>query len=173
MKSTLNVTGTGNKSTRVGTTHHEKKPVSTVSLVLLGACFVALVAATISLYQEFIATGENGIPTYLLGMFAIAVFLWLSALLALRFSTNTKKAKPSQHKVRAALISSLQTDPDPNVRRAAAKGLSELDVEETDKHLRHADIDTSLIYSLQTDPDPEVRSAAAEGLAEVELEKEA
>jgi plasmid stability protein len=103
-------------------------------------------------------------------MFAIAVFLLLSALLAYRF--RTKKAKPSPHEnVRAALISTLQTDPNPQVRLTAAKGLAELDLEESAEHMKHADIDTILVSALQTDPDPQVRSAAAEGLSVVELEK--
>ena len=68
----------------------------------------------------------------------MAVFLWLSALLALRFRTNrTKKAKPSTHRVLDALISTLKTDSDPDARIAAVKGLSELDLEESVEHMKH------------------------------------
>ncbi len=64
-----------------------------------------------------------------------------------------------------------QTDSDPNVRYAAAKGLAELDLEESAENIQHDDINTILFSTLQTDPDPQVRSAAAEGLAVVELEQ--
>jgi HEAT repeat protein len=172
MKKASDISGTGNKSGQVVTTPREKNPVSTVSLFVLGASFFVLVVMTIALYQEFTATGEYGLIVYFLGMLAIAVFLWLSALLALRFRTNrTKKAKPARDKVLDALISTLKTDSDPNARIAAVKGLSELDLEESVEHMKHGDIDSILISVLQTDPDPEVRSAAAEGLAVVELEK--
>jgi hypothetical protein len=40
------------------------------------------------------------------------------------------------------------------VRLAAAKGLAELDLEESAEYMKHADIDTILISELQTDPDP-------------------
>ena len=170
MKQASNISGTGNKSTQAGTTSREKNPVSTFSLLVLGASFFVLVALTIALYQEFIANGEYGLLAYLLGMLAIAVFFWLSTLLAFRF--RTKSAKPALYEdVRDALISTLQSDSDPNVRLAAARGLAELDLEESAEHIQHADIDTILISTLQKDPDPEVRSAAAEGLAVVELEK--
>jgi len=172
MKNTWYISGTGNKSGQVDTTPREKNPVSTVSLFVLGASFFVLVVLTIALYQQFIATGEYGMPAYFLGMLAIAVFLWLSALLASRFRTNrTKKAKPARDRVLDALISTLKTDSDPNARIAAVKGLSELDLEESVEHMKHGDIDSILISVLQTDPDPEVRSAAAAGLSVVELEK--
>ena len=170
MKSTANITGAGNKSTQVGITSREKNPVSTFSLIVLGASLFVLVAVTIALYQNR-ATGENGLLAYLLGMLAIAVFIWLSTLLALR--TRPKKVEPTQHdKVLAALISTL-LDPssDPNARLAAVKGLSELDLEESAGHIKHDDIDAILISVLQTDPDSRVRTAAAEGLSVVELEK--
>lgn len=166
MKNTSNISGTGNKSTQVGKTPREKNPASTVRLLVLGASFFVLVVLAISLY------GKNGRLAYLLGMLAIAVFLWLSALFALRISTNhTKKVKPSTQKVLDALISTLKTDPDPDARIAAVKGLSELDLEESVEHMRHEDIDAILISVLQTDPESRVRSAAAEGLSVVELEK--
>jgi hypothetical protein len=172
MKNTSNISGTGNKSTQAGTAPREKNPVSTVSLLVLGASFFVLVVMTTALYQEFTATGKYGLLAYFLGMLAIAVFLWLSAQLALRFRTNcTKKAKPVRDKVLDALISTLKTDSDPNARIAAVKGLSELDLEESVEHMKHGDIDSILISVLQTDPDPEVRSAAAAGLSVVELEK--
>ena len=108
MKNTSNISGSGNKSTQVSTTPHEKNPVSTVKFLVIGASFFVLVVLTIALYQQFRATGENGLLTYLLGMLAIAVFLWLSALLASRFrSSRMNKAKPSTHKVIDALISTL------------------------------------------------------------------
>jgi hypothetical protein len=171
MKSTSNISGTGNKSTQVSTTPREKNPVSTFSLIVLGGSLFVLVALTIALYQEFRTTGENGLLTYFVGMFAIAVFIWLSTLLALR--SRPKKVKPTQHdKVLSALISTL-LDPssDPNARLAAVKGLSELDLEESAGHIKHDDIDAILISVLQTDPDSRVRTAAAEGLSVVELEK--
>jgi HEAT repeats len=170
MKNTANITGTGNKSTQVITTPREKNPVSTFSLLILGVSFFVLVAVTITLYQEFRTTGDNGLFTYFVGMLAIAIFIWLSSLLALRF--RPKRVKPTQDdKVLAALISTLQTSPDPNARLAAVKGLSELDLEESAEHMKHDDIDAILISALQTDPDSRVRSAAAEGLSVVELEK--
>jgi HEAT repeats len=172
MKSTSNISGTGNKSTQVRTTPREKNPVSTISLLVLAASFIVLVVLTIALYQEFTASGEYGLLAYLLGLLAIAVFLWLSALLASHFRPNrTKKAKPSTQKVLDALIFTLKTDSDPNARIAAVKGLSELDLEESAEHMQHADIDAILISALQTDPDSRVRSAAANGLSVVELEK--
>ena len=107
-----------------------------------------------------------------LGMLALAVFLWLSALLASHFRiSRTKKAKSSTHRVLDALIFTLKTDSDPDARIAAVKGLSELDLEESAEHMQHGDIDSILISVLQTDPDSRVRSAAAEGLSVVELEK--
>jgi hypothetical protein len=169
MQRISDISRTGNKSTQVDTTPREKNPVSIVSLLALGASFFVLVAMTLALYQEFTATGKYGLVAYLLGMIATAVFLWLSALLALRF--RTKKAKPAPHKVRAALISALRTDKDPNVRYAAAKGLAELDLEESTEHIKHDDLDSILISTLQTDSNSQVRSAAAEGLAVVELEQ--
>jgi len=166
MKSTPNISGTGNKSTQVDTTPHEKNPVSTFSLLVIGASFFVLVALTIELY------GAYGRLAYLLGMLALALFVWLSALFALRIRTNrTKNAGPSTQKVLDALISTLKTDSDPDARIAAVKGLSELDLEESSEHMQHGDIDSILISVLQTDPDPRVRSAAAEGLSVVELEK--
>jgi len=165
MKSTPNISGTGNKSTQVDTTPHEKDPVSTFSLLVIGASFFVLVALTIELY------GAYGRLAYLLGMLALAVFVWLSALFALRIRTNrTKKARPARDKVLDALISTLQTSPDPDARLAAVKGLAELDLEESSEHMQHADIDAILISALQTDPDSRVRSAAAEGLSVLELE---
>jgi HEAT repeats len=170
MKNTSSISGTGNKSARAGTTPRKNNPVSITSLIVLGTSFFVLVVMTIALYQEFKATGENWLLTFFLGMLAIAVFLWLSALLAFRF--RTKKAKPAPYKdVRAALISTLQTDSDPNARLAAVKGLSELDLEESAEHMKHDDIDSILIAVLQRDPDSRVRTAAAEGLSVVELEK--
>jgi len=170
MKSTSNISGTGNKSTQVDSTPDEKNPVSTFSLLVIGASFFVLVVLTIALYQQFRATGEYGIPAYFLGMLAIAVFLWLSALLASSFSSQKTKHTASD-KVLVALISTIQTSPDPDARLAAVKGLAELDLEESTEHMQHADIDTILISVLQTDPDSRVRSAAAEGLSVVELEK--
>jgi hypothetical protein len=167
MKNTSNISGTGNQSGQVNTTPRETNPVSIVSLLVLGAVFIVLVALTIALYKEFIATGEYGIPAYFLGMLATAVFILLSALLASRF--RTEKAKPAQHKVRAALISALR-DEDPKVRYAAAKGLAELDLEESVEHFKHDDLDTILVSAL-ADDDPDVRSEAVEGLAVVEMEK--
>jgi len=166
MKSTANISGTGNKSTQVGTTPRETNPVSTIRLLVIGASFFVLVALAIALY------GENGRLAYLLGMLVIAVFLWLSALFALRIRTNhTKKAEPARDKVLDALISTLKTSPYPNARLAAVKGLAELDLEESAEHMQHADIDSILISALQTDSDSRVRAAAAEGLSVVELEK--
>ena len=133
-----------------------------------GIWFFVLLAMTIALYQEFKATGENWLLTYVLGILAIAVFLLLSALLTLRI--RTMRAKPTQDKVLDALISTLRTSSDPNARLAAVKGLSELDLEESAEHMKHDDIDSILISVLQTDPDTRVRSAA-EGLSIVELEK--
>ena len=171
MKSTANISGTGNKSTQVVTTTHEKNPVSTLSFLVIGASFFFLVVLTIVLYQQFRATGENGLLAYFLGMLAIAVFLWLSALLASYFRrSRMNKAKPSTHRVLDALISTLKTDSDPDARIAAVKGLSELNLEESAEHMQHGDIDSILISVLQTDPDSRVRSAAAEGLSVVELE---
>lgn len=169
VKNTSNISGTGNNSTQAGTTSYGKKPVSTISLIVLGASFFVLLAMTIALYQEFKATEENWLLTFFLGMLAIAVFLWLSALLAFRF--QSKKGKPTRDKVLDALISTLRTSSDPDVRLAAVKGLSELDLEESAEHMKHEDIDSILISVLQTDPDSRVRAAAAEGLSVVELEK--
>ena len=172
MKNTSNITGTGNTSTQAGTSSRDKQLASTISLIFLGTWFIVLVAFTIALNQEFMATKtkENGLLTYLVGMLAIAVFIWLSTSLALRM--RPKKAKPPQYdKVLQALISTIRTSPDPNARLAAVKGLSELDLEESAEHMKHEDIDDVLISVLQTDPDSRVRSAAAEGLSVVELEK--
>ena len=168
MKNTSNISGTGSQSGQVNTTPRAKNPVSTVRLLVLGAVFIVLVVLTAALYQQFIITKEYGLLVYFLGMLAIAVFIWLSALLASRFRT-TKKAKPAQHKVRDALISALR-DEDPKVRYAAAKGLAELDLEESVEHYKHDDLNTILISALN-DEDPDVRSEAVEGLAVVEMEK--
>jgi HEAT repeat protein len=166
MKSASNISGTGNKSTQVGKTPRETNPVSTFNLLVLGASFFVLVVLAIALY------GENGRLAYLLGMLAIAVFIWLSALFALRIRTyRTKKAEPAQDEVLDALIFTLQTSPYPNARLAAVKGLSELDLEESAEHMQHAYIDSILISALKTDSDSRVRAAAAEGLSVVELEK--
>jgi hypothetical protein len=73
----------------------EKNTVSTASLLVLGASLIVLVVLTIMLDQEFTATGENGLLTFLSGMLALAVFFWLSTLLALRF--HTEKTKPTPH----------------------------------------------------------------------------
>ena len=170
MKSTANISGTGNKSTRAGTASHEKQHVSTIRLIILGACFIVLVAMTILLYQGFMTTGDNGLLTYLVGMLAIAVFIWMSTLLAIQMPKI--KAQPArQDRVLEALIFTIRTSPYPNARLAAVKGLSELDLEESVEHTRHEKIDNILIGVLQTDPDSRVRSAAAEGLSVVELEK--
>ena len=169
MKRTLDISGTGIKSGQVDTTARGSSSVSTILLIVLGASFFVLGALTIELYRLYIATKEYGLLAYLLGMLATAVFLWLSALLASRF--RTKNASPTSPKVRAALISTVQGDPDPRVRSAAVEGLAELDLEESIEHLEHKDIDTILISTLQRDPDPRVRSAAAEGLSELELEQ--
>ena len=169
MNKPSSISGTGNKSTQVGTTPREKNPISTIILLVLGASFFVLVVLTIALYQQFIATREYGITTLFLGMLAIAVFLLLSALLSLRF--RTMKAKPARDKVLDALISTLQQKSnDPDARLAAVKGLAELDLEESAEHMHHADIDTILISALKDD-DSRVSSAAAEGLSVVELEK--
>ncbi len=170
MNKTPNISATRRTPAQVGTTFRKKNAVSTLSLIVTGACFVVLVALTVALYQEFIATGQNGLLTYLVGILAIGVFIWLSTLLALRF--RPRKAKSGRlDKVLETLIFTLRTSPDPNARLAAVKGLSELDLEKSAEHMRHADIDAILISVLQTDPDSKVRSAAAEGLSVVELEK--
>jgi HEAT repeat protein len=169
MKRTSTISGTGNMPGQVDTTPRESSSVSIIMLLVLGASFFVLGALTIVLYRLYIATGEYGLLAYVLGMLATAVFLWLSALLASRFSK--KKAVPTYPKVRDALISTLQQDPDPRVRSAAAEGLAELDLEESTEYLEHKNLDAILISTLQQDPDPRVRSAAAEGLAELELEQ--
>jgi len=172
MKSTSNISGTGNTSTQAGKPPRNNHPVSTLRFLVIGASFFVLVVLTIALYQQFRATGENGLLAYLFGMLAIAIFLWLSALLASYFRrSRMNKAEPSRHRVLDALISTLKTDPDPDARIAAVKGLSELDLEESAEHMQHSDIDSILISVLQTDPDSRVRSVAAEGLSVVELEK--
>ena len=171
MKNTSMNTGTGNKSALTGTAHREQKLVSTISLIVLAASFFMLVAMTIILYQGFKATGENGIPTYFVGMLAIAVFIWLSTSLAIRFSSSRKTKTAQVDGVLEALIATTRTNPDPDARLAAVKGLSDLDLEESAEHIKHKDIDAILISVLETDPDSRVRSAAAEGLSTVELEK--
>jgi hypothetical protein len=171
MKSTSNISGTGINSGQVDTTLRETSSVSTSSLFIAGASLLVLGALTIWLYQLYIATGEYGLLDYFLGILATAVFILLSALLALRLRTKKAVPPPPSHKVRDALIFSLQTDSNPSVRSAAAEGLADLDLEESTEHLEHDDLDTILISSLQRDPDPSVRYAAAEGLAELELEQ--
>src|SRR5215831_15661862 len=84
-----------NQSDQEDMTSREKKPVSSASLLVLGASFIVLVVLTITLVQKFTAIGENGLLTFLSGMLALAVFFWLSTLLALRF--HTEKAKLSPH----------------------------------------------------------------------------
>lgn len=160
MKRTSDISGTRIKSIQVYTTLRISSLVFIFILSVLGASFIVFGAKTNKLPLLDNATA------YLLGILAIAAFLWLSALLASRF--RTKKAPP---KVRTALISTLRTDSDPKVRIAAAKGLAELDLEESIEHLKHDDLDTTLISTLKTDSDPQVRSAAAEGLAKLDLEQ--
>ena len=173
MNKTPNNSGTGNTTVYTGRAFREKNPVSTFNLIVLGACFFVLVAFTIVLYQEFKATGEYGLLVYLIGMLATAVFLWLSALCALRIRTHrNKNAKSARDNILEALISTIQESDDANTRLAAVKGLSELDLEESTEHMRHKDIDDILISVLKNDPDSRVRTAAAEGLSVVELEKE-
>jgi hypothetical protein len=162
MKRTLDISGTGSTPGQVNTAHRRSSSVSTILLIVLGAM-------TIEFSRLYIASGEYGLPAYLSGMLATGVFLLLCALLASR--SCTKKTSPTSPKVRAVLISTVQGDPDPLVRSAAARGLAELDLEESTEHLEHDDLDTILISTLQQDPDPRVRSAAAEGLAELELEQ--
>ncbi len=169
MKKTSDIPETGNKSGQVDTTPRGSSPISSIRLIVLGASLFVLVALTIVLYRLFMSTEEYGLLTYFSGMLAIAVFLWLAALLASRL--RKKKTVPPTPKVRAALISTLQKDSNPDVRFEAAKGLAELDLEESTEHHEHSDLDTILISTLQQDPDPRVRSAAAEGLAELELEQ--
>jgi len=171
MKNTSMDTGTGNKSVHIGTAHREQKLVSVISLIVLVASFFMLVAMTIILYKGFKATGENGIPTYFVGMLAIAAFIWLSTSLAIRFSSSRKTNPAQVDEVLEVLIATTRTNPDPDARLAAVKGLSDLDLEESAEHIKHKDIDAILISVLETDPDSRVRSAAAEGLSTVELEK--
>ena len=171
MKNTLMATKTENNAAYTGKVHREHIFVSTISLVVLTACLFMLVAMTIVLHQGFMATGENGTLTYFVGMLAIAVFIWLSTSITLRFSSSRKSKPTHKETVLGALISTLRTSPDPEARLAAVKGLSELDLEESAEHMKHEDIDTILISVLQTDPDSRVRAAAAEGLSVVELEK--
>ncbi len=167
MKSAAGITKTGNKTTRTDAATRERRIVSTI---ILAVCFVVLVAITVTLYQSFRATGENGLLTYFAGMAAIAVFIGMATLLASRM--RPKKVKATRHdKVLQALITTIRTSPDAEARLAAVKGLSELDLEESAEHMRHEDIDAVLISVLQTDSDPRVLSAAAEGLSVVELEK--
>src|SRR5579859_4418743 len=122
MKRTSDISRTGSMPSQDDTTPRRSSSVSIIMLVVLGASFLVLGALTIVLHQLFIATGEYALLTYFSGMLATAVFLLLSALLALRF--RTKKAVPTSPKVRAALISTLQRDSDPRVRSAAAEGLA-------------------------------------------------
>ena len=171
MKNTLMETKTVNKSAYTDRVHRKHNLVSTISLIVLAACLFLLVATTMILYQGFMDTGENGILTYFVGILAIAVFIWLSTSLTLRFSSSRKPKSAHRDGVLEALIATIRTSPDPEELLAAVKGLSELDLEESAEHMRHEDIDAILISVLQTDPDSRVRSAAAEGLSVVELEK--
>ena len=77
-------------------TSREKTTVSTASLLVLGTSFIVLVVLTITLVQEFTATGENGLLTFLSGMLALAVFFLLFTLLALRFHTEQAKISPHE-----------------------------------------------------------------------------
>jgi uncharacterized membrane protein len=167
----LTNTVTGNKSVNTSRAHREHSLVSTISLIVLAACLFMLVVMTIVLYQGFMATGENGVLTYFVGILAIAVFIWLCTSLTLRFGSPRKPKPAHRDEVLEALIATIRTNPDPEARLAAVKGLSELDLEESAEHMRHENIDAILISVLQTDPDSRVRSAAAEGLSVVELEK--
>ncbi len=173
MKRTPDIPGTGSKSGQVDTTSRESRYVSIISFLLLGASFLVLGALTIWLYRLYLATGGSSpgliAMTYLSGMLATAVFIGLFALLALRF--RTRKALPTSPKVRAALISAIQQDPDPRVRSKAVEGLAELDLEQSSYHHEHTELDDILISTLQRDPDPRVRSTAAEGLTELDLEQ--
>jgi phosphoglycerol transferase MdoB-like AlkP superfamily enzyme len=96
MNKKSDISRNGGQSDQEDITSREKNTVSTASLVVLGASFIVLVVLTITLVQEFTATGENGLLTFLSGMLALAVFFLLSTLLALRF--HMEKAKPTQHK---------------------------------------------------------------------------
>jgi non-SMC mitotic condensation complex subunit 1 len=130
--------------------------------------FLVLGALTIMLWQAHLATGEQslGLLAFLIGMLATAVLICLFVLLALRCH-----ASPKSTKVLAALVYTLQEDPDPRVRSKAAVGLTQLDLERSFGHHEHNKLDDYLIHALQ-DPDPRVRSKAAVGLAELELEQE-
>ena len=121
------------------------------------------------LWQAHLVTGWQslGLFAYLSGMLATALFIWLLVLLTLRSHANATSPK-----VLAALIYTLQQDPDPHVRSKAAVGLIQLDLERSFDHHEHNKLDDILIHTLQQDPDFHVRSRAAAGLAELELEQE-
>jgi hypothetical protein len=128
-------------------------------LVLLGVVSVALGGIALS------------VSAYFAGMILTGVLIVLSVVLSvfLMLGRHTKKVPPN--KVRVALLSALQKDSDPLVRAKAAKGLAELDLEQSVLHHRHDDLDKVLVSTLQHDPDPHVRVAVAVGLTELELEQ--
>ena len=132
-----------------------------VSLLAFGALIVLLCPLSVALRM-----GDPGLPTYFVGMFATAVFIGMSVVFT--SSLRTRGVSPN---VLDALLFALQRDPDPRVRAKAAKGLAELDVEQSSHHYEHNELDTILASTLRQDPDPRVRAEVAKGLADLELEQ--
>jgi hypothetical protein len=154
--------------------HKMKRTLNTFGTLLRSSSvciisFLVLVVLTIMLWQAHLVTGWQslGLIAYLSGMLDAAMLVWLLVLLTLR-----SHASANSPKVLAALILTLQQDPDPRVRSKAVVGLIQLDLEQSFDHHEHNKLDDILIHTLQQDPDPRVRSKAAVGLAELELEQE-
>jgi hypothetical protein len=86
------------------------------------------------LWQAHLVTGWQslGLFAYLSGMLATALFIWLLVLLTLRSHANATSPK-----VLAALIYTLQQDPDFHVRSRAAAGLAELELEQEKPTYHH------------------------------------
>ncbi len=127
-----------------------------------------LVVLTFVLWQAHLVTGWQfpGLIAYLSCMLAIALFIWWLVLI-----TSRSHASAKSHKVREALMSTLEKDDDPSVRSKLALGLVQLDKELSFSHHEHQKLDERLINVLQKDDDPCVRSKLAVGLAELTVEQ--
>jgi hypothetical protein len=179
---------TGIKPSQVGTVRSRSRSALLDSFLFFGASFLILGALTIGLCslttagRQYIldlltnlSTGENALKffAHLSGMLATIALIGLFAVIA-TFLGLLMKRTSRYNKVLAALRFTLKNDRNASVRAAAAKGLGELDVEESALHQKHEELDDTLISTLrggEKDPSPLVRTEAVKGLSELELEQ--
>ena len=126
-------------------------------------------------FLTFLSVGDNtsAFFAHLSGMLATIVLSGMLAIVASLLHMFMKRSS-RYDRVLAALRLTLKNDPNASVHAEAAKGLAELDVEESALHQQHEALDDLLVSTLegeQKDFSPGVRSKVVEGLTNLKLEQ--